>query len=183
MSTLCLSQVINVASLYSLPVSPLIRSLYQPLKSRIRLETADRHCFSELIPCCSSSSGFSLSTILEAKYGSASYGSDIAVFKRAQQVATWSKHNAKVNFLLLFGKHIISFDAHGGMFIWALKGIDQNLAPFEHMKLDDKFIVSCKIHPDTYLNKVLIGSEQELVTFTHSTRGSVTGLSRKASEA
>ncbi|KAK4261959.1 hypothetical protein QN277_004884 [Acacia crassicarpa] len=76
------------------------------------------------------------------------------------QVATWSKHNAKVNFLLLFGKHIISVDAHGGMFIWAFKGIDQNLAPFEHMKLDDKFIVSCKIHPDNYLNKVLIGSEQ-----------------------
>ncbi|KAI9072238.1 hypothetical protein K1719_045787 [Acacia pycnantha] len=31
--------------------------------------------------------------------------------------------------------------------------LPKNLDPFEHMKLDDKFIVSCKIHPDTYLNK------------------------------
>ncbi|KAK4273647.1 hypothetical protein QN277_016997 [Acacia crassicarpa] len=161
----------------------------------------------------------------------AAYGSDIAVFKRAHQVATWSNHNAKVSFLLMFGEHIISVDAHGHMFVWAFKGIDQNLAPFGHMKLDDKFFVSCIMHPDTYLNKVLIGSEQgamqlwnistkkkiyefkgwnspimscvsspaldvvavgcadgsihvhnirydeELVTFTHSMRGSVTALS------
>lgn len=40
------------------------------------------------------------------------------------------------------------------MFIWAFKGIDQNIAPFGHMKLDDNFIVSCIMHPDTYLNKV-----------------------------
>ncbi|XP_028767335.1 WD repeat-containing protein 36, partial [Neltuma alba] len=165
------------------------------------------------------------------EYTFAAYGNDIAVFKRAHQVATWRKHNAKVNFLLLFGEHIISVDAHGDMYIWAFKGIDQNLAPFGPMKLDDKFTVSCIMHPDTYLNKVLIGSEQgamqlwnistrkkiyefkgwnspimscisspaldvvavgcadgrihvhnlrydeELFTFTHSTRGSVTALS------
>ncbi|XP_054800257.1 uncharacterized protein LOC129304574 [Prosopis cineraria] len=165
------------------------------------------------------------------EYTFAAYGSDIAVFKRAHQVATWSKHNAKVNFLRLFGEHIISVDAHGDMFMWAFKGIDENLAPFGHMKFDDKISISCIMHPDTYLNKVLIGSEQgpmqlwnistrkkiyefkgwnspvlscvsspaldvvavgcadgrihvhnirydeELVTFTHSTRGSVTALS------
>ncbi|XP_028760737.1 WD repeat-containing protein 36 isoform X2 [Neltuma alba] len=165
------------------------------------------------------------------EYTFAAYGNDIAVFKRAHQVATWRKHNAKVNFLLLFGEHIISVDAHGDMYIWAFKGIDQNLAPFGPMKLDDKFTVSCIMHPDTYLNKVLIGSEQgamqlwnistrkkiyefkgwnspimscisspaldvvavgcadgrihvhnlrydeELFTFTHSTRGSATALS------
>ncbi|KAI9074292.1 hypothetical protein K1719_043777 [Acacia pycnantha] len=88
---------------------------------------------SELLPCCSRVSPFLL-------------------FWK-QKMATWSKNNAKVNFLLLFGKHIISVHAHGVMFIWAFNGIDQNLAPFEHMKLDDKFIVGCKIHPDTYLNK------------------------------
>ncbi|KAJ7961683.1 WD40 repeat [Quillaja saponaria] len=165
------------------------------------------------------------------EYTFAAYGNDIAVFKRAHQVATWSRHSAKVNLLLLFGEHILSGDVHGNMFIWAFKGIDQNLAPFGHMVMDKKFTPSCVMHPDTYLNKVLLGSEEgslqlwnistkkklfefrgwnssicscvsspaldvvavgcadgkihvhnirydeELVTFTHSTRGSVTALS------
>ncbi|XP_057730966.1 uncharacterized protein LOC130946304 [Arachis stenosperma] len=160
------------------------------------------------------------------------YGHDIAVFKRAHQVATWSKHSEKVKLLLLFGDHVISVDIRGNMFLWAFKGVmDQNPSPFGHILLDQSFSPSCIMHPDTYLNKVLVGSEQgpmqlwnvstkkkifefkgwdspitccvsspaldvvavgcadgsihvhnirydeELVTFTHSTRGSVTALS------
>lgn len=72
------------------------------------------------------------------------------------QVATWSSHSAKVKLLLLFGDHIVSIDAHGNMFLWAFKGIDQNLVPFGHIVLDGKFSPSCIMHPDTYLNKVNI---------------------------
>ncbi|XP_004513123.1 U3 small nucleolar RNA-associated protein 21 homolog [Cicer arietinum] len=164
-------------------------------------------------------------------YTFAAYGNTIGVFKRAHQVATWTSHNAKVKFLLLFGEHIISLDVEGNMFLWAFKGIEDNLVPFAHIMLDPKFSPTCIMHPDTYLNKVLIGSEQglmqlwnistkkkifefkgwdspitccvsspaldvvavgctdgrihvhnirydeELVSFTHSTRGSVTALS------
>ncbi|XP_031263908.1 U3 small nucleolar RNA-associated protein 21 homolog isoform X3 [Pistacia vera] len=164
-------------------------------------------------------------------YTFAAYGNDIAVVKRAHQLATWSRHNAKVNMLLLFGEHILSVDVDGNMFIWGFKGIEQNLAPLGHIKLDDKFTPTCLMHPDTYLNKVLLGSQEgtlqlwnistkkklyefkgwessisscvsspaldvvavgcsdgkihvhnirfdeELVTFVHSTRGSVTALS------
>ncbi|XP_027924771.1 WD repeat-containing protein 36 isoform X1 [Vigna unguiculata] len=165
------------------------------------------------------------------EYTFAAYGKNIAVFKRAHQVATWSSHNAKVKLLLLFGEHIVSVDVCGNMFLWAFKGVEDNLAPFAHIMLHEKFNPSCIMHPDTYLNKVLIGSEQgsmqlwnistkkkifefngwnspisccvsspaldvvaigcsdgrihvhnirydeELVSFTHSTRGSVTALS------
>lgn len=161
----------------------------------------------------------------------AAYGNEIAVFKRAHQVATWSRHNAKINSLLLFGGHILSVDVECNLFIWAFKEIDQNLAPIGHIMLDDNFTPSCLMHPDTYLNKVIIGSQEgtlqlwnvstkkklyefkgwkssisscvsspaldvvaigcadgtihvhnirydeELVTFTHSTRGAVTALS------
>ncbi|KAJ9694741.1 hypothetical protein PVL29_010290 [Vitis rotundifolia] len=164
-------------------------------------------------------------------YTFAAYGNDIAVFKRAHQVATWSRHNAKVNLLLLFGEQILSVDDGGNMFIWAFKGIQQNLAPIGHVMLEDKFSPSCIMHPDTYLNKVILGSEEgslqlwnistkkrlyefkgwkssicccvsspaldvvavgcadgtihihnirydeEIVTFSHSTRGAVTALS------
>ncbi|GAV59734.1 WD40 domain-containing protein/Utp21 domain-containing protein [Cephalotus follicularis] len=90
----------------------------------------------------------------------AAYGNDIAVFKRAHQVATWSRHNAKVNLLLLFGDHILSVDADGNMFIWAFKGIEENLAPVGHIVLYDRFTPSCIMHPDTYLNKIILGSQE-----------------------
>ncbi|GFZ02665.1 transducin family protein [Actinidia rufa] len=164
-------------------------------------------------------------------YTFAAYGNDIAVFKRAHQVATWSRHTAKVNLLLLFGEHVLSVDVDGNIFIWAFKGIDQNHAPIGHVLLEDKFSPTCIMHPDTYLNKVILGSQEgslelwnistkkklyefkgwqssicccisspaldvvaigcadgkihvhnirydeEVVTFTHSSRGSVTALS------
>ncbi|KAK9931602.1 hypothetical protein M0R45_018874 [Rubus argutus] len=164
-------------------------------------------------------------------YTFAAYGTDVAVFKRSHQVATWSTHNAKVNLLLLFGENILSVDVEGNLYIWTFKGIDENLAPVGHIKLDENFSPSCIMHPDTYLNKVILGSQEgslqlwnistkkklyefkgwkssicscvsspaldvvavgcadgkihvhnirydeELVTFTHSTRGAVTALS------
>ncbi|KAK9293293.1 hypothetical protein L1049_021285 [Liquidambar formosana] len=164
-------------------------------------------------------------------YTFAAYGNDIGVFKRAHQVATWSRHNSKVNALLLFGDHILSVDIEGNMFVWAFKGMEQNLVPIGHILLEDKFTPSCIMHPDTYLNKVILGSQEgslqlwnistkkkiyefkgwkspvcccvpspaldvvavgcadgkihihnirydeEIVTFTHSTRGAVTTLS------
>ncbi|XP_042482497.1 U3 small nucleolar RNA-associated protein 21 homolog isoform X2 [Macadamia integrifolia] len=93
-------------------------------------------------------------------YTFAAYGNNIGVFKRAHQVATWTRHNDKVNWLLLFGEHVLSLDAKGNLFIWPFKGLDENLAPIGHIVLEDKFIPSCIMHPDTYLNKVIIGSQE-----------------------
>ncbi|KAI3445057.1 hypothetical protein Pfo_001722 [Paulownia fortunei] len=164
-------------------------------------------------------------------YTFVAYGHNIAVFKRAHLVATWESHNAKVNHLLLFGEYILSVDCKGNIFMWAFKGITENLSPLGHISLGNKFSPSCIMHPDTYLNKVILGSQdgslqlwnvstkkklyefkgwnvaicccvsspaldvvavgcsdgkihvlnirydEEIVTFTHSTRGAVTALS------
>ncbi|KAJ8492909.1 hypothetical protein OPV22_014630 [Ensete ventricosum] len=164
-------------------------------------------------------------------YTFAAYGTNIGVFKRAHQIATWSRHEEKVNLLLIFGDHVLSIDVKGNMFIWSFRGMEMNHEPVGHILLDDKFSPSCIMHPDTYLNKVLIGSyegqlqlwnistkkklfefkgwnssvcscitspaldvvaigcsdgtihvhnvryDEELVSFTHSTRGAVTALS------
>ncbi|RAL53865.1 hypothetical protein DM860_004336 [Cuscuta australis] len=93
-------------------------------------------------------------------YTFAAYGNDIAVVKRAHQVATWSRHTAKVNHLLLFGDHILSVDVEGNIFTWNFKGISENLAPVGHILLGDNFTPSCIMHPDTYLNKVIVGSQE-----------------------
>ncbi|GKC75513.1 U3 small nucleolar RNA-associated protein 21, partial [Tanacetum coccineum] len=92
-------------------------------------------------------------------YTFAAYGNDIGVFKRAHQVATWSRHSAKVNLLLLFGEHILSVDVEGNVFMWAFKGIEENPSPVGHILLDSEFTPSCIMHPDTYLNKVILGSQ------------------------
>ncbi|KAH6765883.1 transducin family protein / WD-40 repeat family protein [Perilla frutescens var. hirtella] len=165
------------------------------------------------------------------EYTFAAYGSSVAVFKRAHQVATWESHNAKINHLLLFGDYVLSLDVKGNIFIWAFKGITENNSPVGYIPLGNKFTPSCIMHPDTYLNKVIIGSQEgslqlwnistkkklyefkgwssdisccvsspaldvvavgcsdgkihihnirydeEIVTFSHSTRGAVTALS------
>ncbi|CAA0817996.1 transducin family protein / WD-40 repeat family protein [Striga hermonthica] len=164
-------------------------------------------------------------------YTFAAYGHNVAVFKRAHQVATWESHEAKVNHLLLFGDYILSVDVMGNIFIWAYKGITENTSPVGRISLGTKFTPTCIMHPDTYLNKILVGSQEgslqlwnistkkmlyefkgwnsaitccvsspaldvvavgcsdgkihvhniqydeEVVTFAHSTRGSVTALS------
>lgn len=94
------------------------------------------------------------------EYTFAAYGSDIGVFKRAHQLATWSGHTAKVCLLLLFGEHILSVDVDGNAYIWAFKGMNYNLSPVGHILLDSNFTPSCIMHPDTYLNKVILGSQE-----------------------
>lgn len=69
-------------------------------------------------------------------------------------MANWEGHNAKINHLLLFGENILSTDVKGNIFIWAFKGIAENLSPLGHILLESKFTPSCIMHPDTYLNKV-----------------------------
>ncbi|KAG6500352.1 WD repeat-containing protein 36-like [Zingiber officinale] len=90
----------------------------------------------------------------------AAYGNDIGVFKRAHQVTTWSRHQHKVNLLLVFGDHVLSVDIKGNLFIWSLRGDELNLEPVGHILLDDKFTPTCIMHPDTYLNKIIIGSQE-----------------------
>ncbi|GJM97875.1 hypothetical protein PR202_ga14835 [Eleusine coracana subsp. coracana] len=93
-------------------------------------------------------------------YTFASYGKDIAVFKRTDQVVTWSRHEEKVNILFLFGEYVLSADIKGNVFIWSFKGAGTNSEPVGSISLEDKFTPTCIMHPDTYLNKVIIGSEE-----------------------
>ncbi|ONK70376.1 uncharacterized protein A4U43_C05F33080 [Asparagus officinalis] len=94
------------------------------------------------------------------EYTFAAFGTEVGVFKRAHQVATWSKHNHKVNLLLLLGEHVLSVDIRGNLFIWAFKDVEQKFEPAGHILLEENFSPSCIMHPDTYLNKVIVGSQE-----------------------
>jgi U3 small nucleolar RNA-associated protein 21 len=60
----------------------------------------------------------------------------------------------------VFGEHVLSLDVEGNMFIWAFKGIEEHLAPIGNLQLTGKFTPTSIVHPDTYLNKVLVGSQE-----------------------
>ncbi|KAG0493288.1 hypothetical protein HPP92_004282 [Vanilla planifolia] len=92
-------------------------------------------------------------------YTFAAYGTDIGVFLRAHQVATWSKHKEKVKMLLVFGEYVLSVDVKGYIYIWAFKDIEQSVQAVGHMLLEENFLPTCIMHPDTYINKVILGSQ------------------------
>lgn len=66
-------------------------------------------------------------------------------------------HNAKVMLILPFGRHIISVDEESRLIVWdkVREDIFTDI-PFQN----DSFKITAIMHPNTYVNKVLLGSEQ-----------------------
>lgn len=89
-------------------------------------------------------------------------GLDIVVFKRAHQVARWSAHGCKVMHLLEFGQQILSIDAGGHLCVWDAfdTSPEKDVKPVREWQFRESFTPTCIMHPDTYLNKVLVGSEE-----------------------
>jgi len=66
-------------------------------------------------------------------------------------------HAAKVHLLLPFGEHLISIDSNSLLKVWDKRNESVYLEiPFSN----DNFQISAIVHPNTYVNKILIGSEQ-----------------------
>lgn len=70
---------------------------------------------------------------------------------------TFNGHEHKVRLLLPFGNHLISVDASGRLIVWEIKTAEVYL----ELSLDScSFRASTLLHPVTYVNKILVGSEQ-----------------------
>lgn len=66
-------------------------------------------------------------------------------------------HKSKVHLVLPFGEHIISVDESSLLNVWEKREAKVYLEiPFQN----DTFKISAMMHPNTYVNKVLLGSEQ-----------------------
>ncbi|KAJ6669733.1 hypothetical protein lerEdw1_000282 [Lerista edwardsae] len=88
----------------------------------------------------------------------ASCGSVLYAFARNKEVVhIYKGHNADIHLVLPFGDHVISVDGDNVLIIWDVQSEE------EYLQLNfDKavFTVSAIMHPSTYLNKILLGSEQ-----------------------
>ncbi|XP_007486659.1 WD repeat-containing protein 36 isoform X2 [Monodelphis domestica] len=88
----------------------------------------------------------------------AAYGNVFSAFSRNKEVAhTFKGHNAEIHLLQPFGDHVISIDIDSILIIWHIYSEEKYL----QLTFDNAvFKVSTILHPSTYLNKILLGSEQ-----------------------
>ncbi|KAM5192789.1 LOW QUALITY PROTEIN: WD repeat-containing protein 36 [Mantella aurantiaca] len=80
-----------------------------------------------------------------------------AFAKNKEVVHTYSGHEAEIHLVLPFGDHVISVDTNNNIIIWDVESEEEYLQlNFER----SSFSVSAIMHPSTYLNKFLLGSQQ-----------------------
>ncbi|KAK2499927.1 hypothetical protein MC885_008710, partial [Smutsia gigantea] len=88
----------------------------------------------------------------------AAYGNVFSAFACNKEVVhTYKGHKAEIRLLQPFGDHVISVDTDSILIIWHI------YSEKEYLQLTfDKsvFKISAILHPSTYLNKILLGSEQ-----------------------
>ncbi|XP_068103463.1 WD repeat-containing protein 36 [Hyperolius riggenbachi] len=88
----------------------------------------------------------------------AAHGKLLKAFARNKEVVhTYSGHEAEILLVLPFGDHVISVDSSNTVIIWDVQSEE------EYLQLNfDKvnFGISALMHPSTYLNKILLGSQQ-----------------------
>lgn len=87
-----------------------------------------------------------------------SCGNIIYAWRRGNELKhTYKGHEANVHLLLPFGHVLVSIDQSSILKVWYIKEEEQYL----ELTFDNKnFQITTIMHPNTYLNKVLIGSKQ-----------------------
>ncbi|PIO31595.1 hypothetical protein AB205_0000130, partial [Aquarana catesbeiana] len=87
-----------------------------------------------------------------------SHGNLLKAFAKNKEVVhTYSGHEAEIHLVLPFGDHVISVDTDNNMIIWDVESEEEYL----QMNFDRSyFTISAIMHPSTYLNKIILGSQQ-----------------------
>ncbi|XP_044131879.1 WD repeat-containing protein 36 isoform X1 [Bufo gargarizans] len=88
----------------------------------------------------------------------ASHGNLLKAFARNKEVIhTYKGHDAEIHLVLPFGDHVISVDTSNTVIIWDVQSQEEYL----QLNFDkSSFDISAIMHPSTYMNKVLLGSQQ-----------------------
>nr|XP_020635660.1 WD repeat-containing protein 36 [Pogona vitticeps] len=80
-----------------------------------------------------------------------------ALARNKEVVHTYKGHRTDIHLVLPFGDHVISVDDDSVLIIWDTQSEEEYL----QLNFDKNvFTVSAIMHPSTYLNKILLGSEQ-----------------------
>ncbi|POM64424.1 Hypothetical protein PHPALM_20045 [Phytophthora palmivora] len=83
-------------------------------------------------------------------------GRQIIVWKRVQRVKTLLGHKGSIKQMMTVGSILFSLDDERDIKIWDLDTMEL----VDTMSFSTDFTPTVMLHPDTYLNKILVGSEQ-----------------------
>lgn len=88
----------------------------------------------------------------------AAHGNYVKAFAKNKDIVyIYEGHNAAVHLLLPFGDHVISVDRDNTLIVWDVQSEEEYL----QLNFDkNTFTVSALLHPSTYINKLLLGSQQ-----------------------
>lgn len=76
--------------------------------------------------------------------------------KRVHRTGEYRGHGANILQMLVLGDYLLSLGADNKLNVWEIGQYD---APVQVLSLPQGFVPTCMAHPDTYLNKILIGAE------------------------
>nr|CAB3267697.1 WD repeat-containing protein 36-like [Phallusia mammillata] len=92
----------------------------------------------------------------------------IYVYKAGRQVLqVLEGHECDVHLLLPFGKHLISVDASSHVKVWHITSGELYVS----LNLNESFGISTLLHPSTYVNKVVFGSDNGLLQLWNISKG------------
>ncbi|XP_003426057.1 WD repeat-containing protein 36 [Nasonia vitripennis] len=85
-------------------------------------------------------------------------GNKIYAWRRGNELKhTYKGHESQVHLLLPFGPHLVSIDEGSNLMIWDIKTEE---VVSESNFSNNVFKITALMHPNTYINKILLGSEQ-----------------------
>lgn len=85
-------------------------------------------------------------------------GNTIYAWRRGNELKhVYEGHQYPIRLMLPFGPHLISIDENSTLILWHIK---ENEIHLELEFENDKFEITAILHPSTYINKVLLGSDQ-----------------------
>mmetsp|Transcript_8825 Transcript_8825/g.13092 ORF Transcript_8825/g.13092 Transcript_8825/m.13092 type:complete len:697 (+) Transcript_8825:122-2212(+) len=94
-------------------------------------------------------------------------GAEVVVFHQTELVARLIGHQKKVVKMLVIGRYLLTFGEDQMFCLWNIEDIyaykknGGQLSPMvTHHLPDEDYIVTSVVHPETYLDKVLIGTKQ-----------------------
>lgn len=88
----------------------------------------------------------------------AAAGSRVIKYFRGKEIASYmAPEGVEMGQILIFGDQILALKADGsGMFIWNIASTELD----NEVAFHSSFTATSLMHPATYLNKVLVGSQQ-----------------------
>ena len=86
----------------------------------------------------------------------AAVGHGIVECKRVHARGVYRGHTDEIIQLMVLGENLISLGRDKIVNVWRIGEYDE---PVSSMQLHDDFVPTCMAHPDTYLNKIVIGAE------------------------